>query len=310
MKCGIVILNYNAYDFTCNIVKQVLSIDLIDKIVLIDDNSDDDFKSFVKKINSKKIKYIKNEKVLEYAKGYNIGLKYLKGIGCEYAFVSKPNVNFTYETIKKILNFLEKNQRCGVASCIRTENEKINNSMQFWSLPTFTETLLESIALGRKYQKSFNKIITNQYLKNNKQNESISVEVVNGAFIGCNLKILEKVGYFDEIPVMFYEENNLSYKLKVKGYKVAYLKTCSYEHQLSSLPKSPNLFNLFLDSKRYYCEIYLNIGIIKAILLLIFEFMGRTEIELLALFSKKKKTVPSRKNKGEKTDDRKKAKSL
>lgn len=309
MNCGIVILNYNAYDFTCNIVKKALSIDLIDKIVLIDDNSDDNFNSFIEEINNNKVKYIKNKKTLEYARSNNIGLKYLKKIGCKYAFVSKPDVAFEYETIKNILDFLKQNSEYGIASCIRTTNGKFDNSEQFWSLPTFTETLLESISLGRKYQKGFNKIITKQSIKNN-QKGFITAEVINGAFFGCNLEILEKIRYFDEITFMFYEENILSFKLKAKGYKVAYLENCSYEYETKALPTGPNLFNLFLDSKRYYCEIYLNIGIIKAILLLIFEFMGRTEIELLALFSKKKKTVPSRKNKGEKTDDRKKAKSL
>lgn len=310
MKCGIVILNYNAYDFTCNIIKKVLSNDLIDKVVLIDDNSDDNFDLFVRAINNKKVKYIKNKKVLEYAKGNNIGLKYLKSIGCKYAFVSKPDVVFEYETIEKILSFLDKNQNYGIASCVGIVNGNLDIAKQFWTLPTFTETLLESIFIGRKYQESFNKFFTKQNLKK-EITEYSTVEVVNGAFLGCNLEILEKVGYFDEIPMMFYEENNLSYKLKVKGYKVAYLKNCTYEHQQSlSIPNSPNLFNIFLYSKRYYCKIYLNIGMIKVILLHIFEFMGKTEIEMLDLLSKKERKVHSKTHKGEIIDDRKKAKHL
>ena len=278
MRVGIVILNYNSYELTCNLVNECLKISLIDKIVLIDNNSNDKFDDFTVKMSNNKIKYIKNTENSGYAKG-NIGLRYLKSIGCKYAFIANPDTIFEYATIKKILEFLEKNQKYGVASCMRTLNGT-KNTGQFWTIPIYTQALFESIYIGRKIQSLFNIKHSNKVCaKANK--DYLNVEVVGGAFFGCNLEIIHEINYFDEGTFLWYEENILSYKLRKKGYNVALLRTCTYEHNHKRNGHGNSNFKVFINSKRHFCKKYLKIGLLKNILLYIFDFIGNIENKII-----------------------------
>ena len=281
MKCGIVILNYNTYELTCSLVKSCMNIESIGKIVIVDNCSNDNFDEFCKELNDDKIKYIKNNKNTGYAAGNNIGLRYLKDNGYKYAFIANPDVIFTEKTIIEIKNFLEKNCDYGVVSCLRTLN-KTKNTGQYWWIPTFKSALLESTYIGRHYlnkrcirlTNDTNKILGKVY---------DTVEVVGGAFFGCNLDIMEKINYLDENTFLWYEENILAFKLRENGYKEAILYTCEYEHNHKKKQRGNKNFNIYLKSKKHYCKTYLKINMFQTILLNIFDFIGNIEAKLIYL---------------------------
>lgn len=284
MECGIVILNYNSFELSCNLIKIALSINLINKIILVDNNSNDNFDSFINKINNKKVVYIKNKDNLGYATGNNIGLKYLKKLKCKYGFIANPDVIFQYNTIKNILDFLKMNQQYGVVSCTRTQNGT-KKTGQFWTIPNYIGTLFESTFIGRKIQTKSNQKYSNS-ICDKSNNDFLDVEVVGGAFFGCNLDIMENVNYLDENTFLWYEENILSYKLKQKGYKVALLKTCTYEHNHKKSGHGNPNFKVFINSKRYFCKKYLKIGFLRTSLLYLLDFIGIVENRIICLLNK------------------------
>ena len=100
MKVGIVILNYNSYDFTCNLVRKCLTIKKIDKIVIVDNYSNDNFEDFCQTVEQDKIKYFKNISNSGYAIGNNIGLKYLVEEGYDIGFIANPDTMFETNTIE------------------------------------------------------------------------------------------------------------------------------------------------------------------------------------------------------------------
>ena len=107
MKVGIIVLNYNSYNLSKEIVKKSIEMDIINKIVLIDNNSEDDFDQFVNELNNNKVLYIKNNENGGYAKGNNIGLKYLYDNNYDIGFIVNPDVDFREDTIEKISYFLK-----------------------------------------------------------------------------------------------------------------------------------------------------------------------------------------------------------
>lgn len=286
MSCGIVILNYNTYKLTCELVEKIINFDLIEKIVIIDNNSKDDFSEFCQNLNNSKIKYIKNDKNSGYAAGNNIGLKYLKNNGYDYAFIANPDVNFNYKTIEEILTFLKKHNDYGVASAVRTQNGT-KNTAQYWWIPDFSDALWESVFIGRKIQGNRSKKVSNNVI-NTTQKAFLDVEVIGGAFFGCNLNVMEKISYLDENTFLWYEENILSFKLRENNFKAALLKTCSYEHNHKKSGHGNKMHNVFLDSKKYYCYNYLKINIFQKILLSIFDFIGILENKLICIIGRKR----------------------
>jgi len=283
---GIVILNYNSYDLTCKLVQKCLNINAIDKIVLVDNNSKDNFEEFVIDQNNDKIKYIKNSKNTGYAAGNNVGLKYLYENGYKFAFIANPDVEFNNETIENISDFLYKNKEYGIASSVRTQNGN-KNTGQFWTIPTYTEALFESIFIGRKFQNKYNQKKSNR-LCNNTSKDYMDVEVVGGAFFGCNLSIMNKIDYLDEGTFLWYEENILGFKLRQNGYKEALLMNCSYEHNHKKKGHGNLMHKTFINSKKFYCYNYLKIGFLKKILLSIFDCIGIIENKVICFIYKEK----------------------
>ena len=280
MKCGIVILNYNNFELTCNLVKQCSKINEIDKIVLIDNNSNDNFFEFSKSYS--KVEYIKNINNTGYASGNNIGLKRLYDEGYDIAFIANPDVWFESNTISSILKFFQDNKNeYAIVSSKRIRNG-VMDTRQYWKIPTFKISLFESLYIFRKFytKKTTKKTVT--MVLNNKTN-FIDVEVVGGAFFGMNLKIINEIEYLDEKTFLWYEENILSYKLKQNGYKVAVLTNCIYEHNHIKKEKGNKKFKIFLNSKRYFCEEYLKINFFQKLLLNVFDSIGNLEEKIFCM---------------------------
>ena len=77
MKTGFVVVNYNDYETTEKIIKNIYNYKIIDKIVIVDNCSTDDSLTKLEELSDKKISIIKSDKNGGYASGLNIGAKYL-----------------------------------------------------------------------------------------------------------------------------------------------------------------------------------------------------------------------------------------
>ena len=282
-KLGIVILNYNTYKLTCDLVGNCEEINVFKYIVIVDNASDDDFSKFVA-TKAENIKYIKSNTNKGYAAGNNIGLRFLYEHNCDIDFIANPYVIFEKKTIINISNFLETNPSCAVASCSR---EYSNNGItgQYWWIPTFNIALIESVYLGRRYLDRKCKRITNEAV--NKISNWKEVEVVGGAFWAGKMDILKNMNFLDEGTFLWYEENILSYRLRDAGYKVAFLVNCNYVHNHHNNGRGNPNFHLFINSKKYFCYRYLKINLFQKILLGIFDFIGIVEEKIICYIYRK-----------------------
>ncbi|MFJ6971844.1 MAG: glycosyltransferase [Limosilactobacillus mucosae] len=281
---GVVILNYNSYDETTALALNLINFDNVGKIVIVDSNSNDDFTAFVVKNNfNNKIKYIKLEKNSGYAVGNNVGLRYLYTHGYEVGFIANPDVVFTEDASDKMYNFLKQHNNYGVVSCKRTIG-KSGVSGQYWNLPNFKDCLFESIYFGRKKQDSKYKRYFEKVWNDN-TSEYYDVEVVGGAFFGCNLSIMNKIGYLNEKTFLWYEENILAYNLRKYGYKEALLLNCNYMHNHFRKRRGNNKHDIYLKSKKVYCYDCLNVSNMQKILLAIFDCIGLIESKFIYLLA-------------------------
>lgn len=280
-KIGVVVLNYNSYKLTCYLVDNLSKMKTVDHVVLVDNNSKDNFSDFVNTIiNKDKVNYIKANENNGYSSGNNIGLRCLKEFGCDIAFIANPDVIVEEDSIIKITEFLSQNEEYAVASCSRS---KVGGELtgQYWWIPNFTYTVLEATYLGRRYLDKKCVRLTNAVEKNSNNNEFLTVEVVGGAFFGVKLDILSKMGYLDENTFLWYEENILSFRLRELEYKVGFLRNCHYIHNhIKKGHGNPNI-DIFLNSKRYYCYKYLKVNRIQKIILSIFDRIGFIEEKLI-----------------------------
>ena len=90
---GIVIVNYNDAKTTKRLLDNVKDYQILDKIVVVDNNSTDNSLKELKKYNKKKIEIIENKRNLGYATALNIGAKkVIKELGKCHIIFSNSDV--------------------------------------------------------------------------------------------------------------------------------------------------------------------------------------------------------------------------
>lgn len=103
-EIGIVVLNYENYHETINCVNSLLSQEGVSfEIVIVDNGSkNESYKEIVNYFeNNNKIAIVKNDDNLGYAKGNNIGIKYLHSKGINSIFVANSDLIFSHPSILK-----------------------------------------------------------------------------------------------------------------------------------------------------------------------------------------------------------------
>lgn len=251
-KIGYIIINYNDFKTTEKLINNIKDYKVIDEIVIVDNNSTDDSKNKLSKI--KGITLIANKENYGFAKAINIGCKYLinKYKEC-YIFVSNSDIRITQENdLKELLKCFKIKDVALVGPVIKEPDGIVRG----WKSTTVLEDILLNIPLiNRVYR---NKLIS---YKDEYYNTLLSyVDMVKGCFFLIDSRALEKVNFFDENTFLYYEENILAKKLKVKKYKtVINNKITVYHDHAKTISKNVNNINRYKITKQsmmYYEKNY------------------------------------------------------
>ena len=269
MKTAIVILNYNDYSTTYDMLERIKDYKSLDLIVVVDNNSQDDSYNKLKVFESNKINIIKTDKNLGYANGNNFGLKYLENKNIDYVVISNPDVYFKDNDIIKLKIDLEKNDISLIAPIV-DENGKESRG---WKLPKFREDLISNINYFHKYGDKLLSYKDSYYSK-----EFVNVDVVSGCFFMIKYNDFKKIDFFDSNTFLYYEENILGSKLKSKNYKSYIDTSIKVNHMLSvSVDKSFNSlkkYKMLKDSQLYYEKTYNHLNIFGILVLRLFYYIS------------------------------------
>lgn len=270
MKNCFVILNYNDYKTTLELINNIKNFSIIDEIVIIDNNSSDDSYEHLKILKSDKITILKNNVNKGYSAGNNLGCKYLcdKYKKCNI-FISNPDILIKDENIlKKMIDCFKLN--VGVVSPIIFENNEYHMG---WRIPKPIDDILLNIPI--LYKKINKKLMyTKEYLEKEQ-----FVEVVSGCFFLIRSDVLKKLNFFDENVFLYYEENILGKKLKNENIKTMICLDTKVIHNnsvtINKNVKKINKYKILKKSQMYFEK----------------EYNGACKIELFLLWITSKITL-------------------
>ena len=284
MKTGIVILNYNDYDTTFEMINQIKNYKCLTHILIVDNKSTDKSYNKLKKLETKKIEVIKTDENKGYAYGNNYGVKYLESkYRLDNIIISNPDVIVSEDTINTLIDDL-KDDNISLVAPIVEERGVLSRG---WKLPHFKEDLVSNITYFHKYSKKMMSYDEEHY------NKKLSrVEAVHGCFFMIKLKDFKEVDYFDENTFLYYEENILGRKL-INNNMFSYVdNTVKVVHNLSvSVDKTYNSINkykILKNSQKYYEKNYNNLNIFGIILLRIFYYISLFISYIVVFISKHK----------------------
>lgn len=269
MKTAFLVVNYNDYKTTIQLLNNIKEFQSLDKIVVVDnnstDNSFDEIKKYIKKNKKDKfIDIIKNFENKGYGSGINYGAKYLKKtLGDCYIVVSNADIIiYSDEDISKLISTFDSDT--AVVAPIIKEHTGVSRG---WKVPTpFQDSLLNIIYIHNYLRPKL------LFYKNEYYNEkNIQVDAVSGCFFIINSKYLEQINYFDENIFLYYEENTLAQKLKKINKKTMINTQVEVFHNHSvTIDKNINKlkkYKILKKSQMYFQKKYNNANILEQILL-------------------------------------------
>lgn len=269
MKTAFLIVNYNDYKTTIQLLNNIKEFQSLDKIAVVDNNSTDnsfnEIKKYIKKNKKDKfIDIIKNFENKGYGSGINYGAKYLKKtLGDCYIVVSNADIIiYSDEDISKLISTFDSDT--AVVAPIIKEHTGVSRG---WKVPTpFQDSLLNIIYI-HKYLRPKLLFYKNEYYSE----KNIQVDAVSGCFFIINSKYLEQINYFDENIFLYYEENTLAQKLKkIKKKTIINTRVEVFHNHSVTIDKNINKlkkYKILKKSQMYFQKKYNNANILEQILL-------------------------------------------
>jgi O-antigen biosynthesis protein len=231
MKTSIIILTYNQLEYTKKCIDSIrLHTNSNYEIIVVDNASNDDTIHYLQE--QKDIKVIYNSQNLGYAKGNNQGLELVTG---DFILFLNNDVVVTPGWLDPLLQTLNSNEKIAMVGPV-TNNI---SGMQKIKVNYNEETLdgLDAFSL--------------EYCNQNRQRSKKVLRLV-GFALACKRKVLDEIGYFDEVFGMGnFEDDDLCLRALSKGYELRIVHNSFIHHFGSTTFKnSPVDFSSLLKKNR------------------------------------------------------------
>lgn len=284
MDLSIVIVNWNVKDTLKDCLESIRKnvSGIAHEVIIVDNNSSDGSVEMIEKEYPAVI-LIKNRQNLGYGRANNQGIMKAKG---KYVLILNPDAILLSETVEKMYRFLEENPKVGACGPVI-----LDSNYQPFSPMIYDPNLWELFGKDTFLRKFFPKLSSPRYLQPKKRKK---VERLSGCCFLSSKEALKTVGLFDERIFLFYEEADLFFRLRRKGWAVYYLPELSIVHLHG---KSVSLFSPFQEElftrkssliyfrNRYglipsiFLRIFLILSyLLYVVILVAFRFLSRKEI--------------------------------
>lgn len=278
-KIGMVIVNYNDFENTDHLIKNVEDYKCLNHIVIVDNNSKDDSFEKLKSLEKDNLTVIKNNS-RNYSSGLNTGAKFLiEKLGVCNIIFSNSDISIKQE--EDLINLSETmKEDIVVVGPTIDEHGVINRG---WHLPSVNQEILFNIPyFNRNFKRKYLLYKDSDYEK-----ETTLVDVVSGCFFVVDSDFLKKVDYFDSSTLLYYEEQILAEKVKKENKKECINnKIIIYHNHSVTVDKSIKRLEkqkILKESQRYYIKNYKKSNIMQRILLYITDYVYRGFLYIVCL---------------------------
>ena len=168
----------------------------------------------------------------------------------KYILFLNPDVRLSLDSLVKTVSFMEepRNQKIAATGIQFVSDGKIQRTAA--RFPTKTSFFYQMLGLDRLWPGRFPPLLMTDW----DHEESRELDHVPASFLLIRRKIFEDLQGFDERFFMYYEDLDLSFRIKQAGWKIYYLATVQSFHRgggTSQQVKSERLFYV-LCSRVYY----------------------------------------------------------
>ncbi|MBI4009255.1 glycosyltransferase [Candidatus Roizmanbacteria bacterium] len=191
------------------------------------------------------VKIIKNSENYGYGKGLNQGVKIARG---KYVIISNPDVEFSSDSIKILLDRFKKDDKIGViAPQLVSKDGKTLQSIS--GMPYLPKAIFIFSFLSRLWPN--NSVLTKYHNINLDRNREQYVDVVGGACMMVKRSIFDRAGGFDERFFMYFEEADFCFRVKKLGFKILYFSKAKVVHLIGRSNRNKESIEKIFEQSRF-----------------------------------------------------------
>lgn len=212
IKVSVIILSWNTKEILKSCLESLiksLEITPLNYEIIVVDNASSDGSGLMTKNQFPEVKLIGNKINLGYAKANNQGLKMAKG---EFIFFLNSDTLVKPEAVTILVNYLEKNKdTAAVSPLILNHDGAIQKDPSYLRLPSCWIALFYYHKLSRSL---IFKYCPTLFLSTNDFSKTQEVEQLSGAALMARRQLLNKLKGFDENFYLYFEDSDLSLRMK------------------------------------------------------------------------------------------------
>ncbi|MGL2988116.1 glycosyltransferase family 2 protein [Flavobacterium sp. RSSA_27] len=240
-----IVLYRNDINMLQDAIQSLLKTGDINKLFLVDNSPTNDLKTL---LTNSRIDYIHNPSNPGFGASHNVAIQKAMDLGSKYHFIVNPDIYFEGDVIMPMVEYMSNDETIGMMMPqILNEDGTIQNLPKLLPSPfsIFKRKLKKP---ARAYQKFINKY----ELRNIAEDIIYNAPVLSGCFTLLNLEAIKKVGMYDDVFFMYFEDWDLSRRMH-QHYKTIYFPKVAVVHEYESgANKSSKLFKIFINSAIIY----------------------------------------------------------
>lgn len=259
MKVLVSLINYNSRDFILSCLKDIFVQETNHsfKVVVFDNNSPDKSADEIKE-TFPKVHLIKNDKNLGFGKAHNLVAKeFIKDF--DAMLLVNPDVSFEKDTFEKMFNSFSEEKKPGVLSgkIYKTDHSVDSNGGNFPFGFALITWLFNLEFLG--FKTNFHRNEPDYF------NRKHEVDWVGGTLLLVSKELIEENGLFNEDYFMYFEDVELSYRAKEKGYSVMLDPSFFVTHHSGGSSDNPRYFQWSNEYKNLLVFYTKNFGFLSSL---------------------------------------------
>lgn len=226
MEVSIIIVNYNTKDLLDNCIKSIYKhTQNFDFEIIVVDNASLDGSNLHIRTVFPEVVLIESQTNLGFGKANNLGVEYAKG---EFLFFLNSDTILLNNAIFYFLDFFKNNQNLNIG-CLGGVlfDDLKNHTHSSGSFPSMSKILIN---LSKNYLKSIFKTPFGIERYEFKDSNHFEVDYITGADLFLSKELFLKVGGFDPIFFMYFEETDIQKQINKLGFKQYLIKNPKIIH--------------------------------------------------------------------------------
>jgi GT2 family glycosyltransferase len=217
VELSVVIVTYRCLPFTELCLQSLLwQKDERLEVIIVDNNSNDGSTEILKNRHPE-ITVISNLKNVGFGSACNQGIKIAQG---RYLLMLNPDTVVPENLTQRVLDFMKENPECGAMGVQMVDGGGKFLPESKRGIPTISRAFYKFVGLSNLFPRS--SVFSGYYLGHLPYNEPNEIEILSGAFMVLDSKVIAQTKGFDEVFFMYGEDIDLSYRILKSGHKVLY----------------------------------------------------------------------------------------